>query len=190
MSTPPEPSRQSGTINGLPPRVRISARDNHHLLWSRERMRQLGVSEAREVPCAIVNGDSRIHTLTHQYYRQDGLWVPDHAAEFDLQGRCQLVVRRHREGWCSCALPQRLITVNALSLEPLADHEPPCLGHAIDRDILAIMRDFYRPVRLIGAELPRLLEERCRNRQCACALVQGRNPLRPLDWHRDEPMSA
>lgn len=192
MSAPPDPSRRhQGLVNALPPRVRVSPRDNHHLFWSRERMRQLDLLEFRELPCAIVHhGDSRIHTLVHQRFHQDGLQLRDRTEEFDLKIRAQLALRRHDEGWCSCALPQRLILVNALSLELLAEDEPPCLGYAVDRDLITIMRDYYQPVALIGPDLPRLLKERCQSRLCACRLENGHNALRPPGWHGDEPLSA
>jgi hypothetical protein len=164
--------------------------DSHHLFWSKEQMRRLELLEFRELPCAIWYGDSRIHSLVHIRFHQHGMEPLTPAQVFDLRVRANLAIRRHKDGWCSCVLPRRLVTIDALSLKSLTDAQPPCLGYTVDRDLAQIMRDFYRPVALLGPNLPKLLEERCRSRQCTCPLVMGHNAYRPRGWNHDLPQAA
>jgi hypothetical protein len=145
-------------------------------------MRGLGLSDFRDMACTSARGlDSLVHSIVHQRFSGITQFAQvDHLTDF--RQRTDVAIQRHEDRQCGCIDRDRLLVVDALTLEAMTPDRflgPSCTGLAVDRGVYKLMRDYYATVAPVTERVRTELADRCQNGACAC-YVQG--AFRPPIW--------
>lgn len=153
------------------PQERQRPVDDHHLIWPGPDMHQLGLGDARNLPCAIQKKfDSMTHTLSHQRF-----WgitrPPAESSRRQLHRQGLRLVQRHYDRICACHRRKRLHLIDALTLQPLLSRSldrPRCITMEVDAELAELMRHFYTKMAAVSPSIYIALERRHSHRACSC----------------------
>ncbi len=171
------------------PGPRQTPRDDHHLLWEKDYLIDLGFRQLRELPCAIaVQMDSRVHSVIHILWSGFVKFSNRNRTQLaELTGRAASLIDIHDRLQCSCFNPSRKVIMSTLTLKEYSHGEyagPACTALLVDKGVHRLMRDYYQRRVATTNTLRQLLVDRCDEGDCTCWKPTRKGPVRYYpSWH-------